>query len=145
MGLPNSKQPKEDSKSYQPLKSAINDPLIPEKFRFLLKQLQNFLCNFKEPSCHKRTTEMLIKIELSDLQKSGKISDTQLFKFKSDVVSFISALCAHLVENSPIKYSFTRNAPCFIPNLLLEIPETSEKRFNHLLEALFTSHTRKDG
>ena len=77
-------------------------------------------------------------MKLSDLKKSGKISDTKFLKFKSDVVSFLSALCAHLVEESPIKYSLTRNARCFIPSLLVEAPETSEKRFNDLLEAIFT-------
>ena len=47
MGLPRSKQPKEDNKSYQRLKSAINDPLIPVKFRFFAKtaaELNKFLC-----------------------------------------------------------------------------------------------------
>ena len=80
-----------------------------------------------------------IKTELSDLKKNGEISDAQFLKFKSDLASFLSVLCAHLVEKSQIKCSLTRNAQCFIPNLLLEAPETSEKRFNHLLEDLFTS------
>ena len=46
MGLPNSKQAKEDNKSYQRLKSVINDPLIPVKFRFIAKtaaELNKFL------------------------------------------------------------------------------------------------------
>lgn len=46
MGLPNSKQAKEDNKSYQRLKSVINDPLIPVKFRFFAKtaaELNKFL------------------------------------------------------------------------------------------------------
>ena len=55
------------------------------------------------------------------------------------MVPFLSALWAHLVEKSPIKYFLTRNARCFIPNLLIEASETSKKRFNILLAALYTS------
>ena len=52
---------------------------------------------------------------------------------------FLSALCVYLVEKSPIKYSLNRNERHFILSLLMEAPEASEKRFSHLLEALFTS------
>ena len=80
--------------------------------------------DFKDGSCHKKAADVSlsipIKVQLSDLKKRGKISDTQILKFKSDVVSFLSSLCAHLVEKSPIKYPLTRAARCFIPYLLVE-------------------------
>ena len=37
MGLQKSKQPKDSNKSYQRLKSAITDPLIPVKLKFFAK------------------------------------------------------------------------------------------------------------
>ena len=80
--------------------------------------------DFKDGSCHKKAADVSlsipIKVQLSDLKKRGKISDRQILKFKSDVVSFLSSLCAHLVEKSPIKYPLTRAARCFIPYLLVE-------------------------
>ena len=123
--------------------SFISTFMLEEKFKAAKTCLSLSKINFKDYSCHKRATDanpsIPIKTELSDLKKNGEISDAQFLKFKSDLASFLSALCAHLVEKSQIKYSLTRNAQCFIPNLLLEAPETSEKRFNHLLEDLFTS------
>ena len=82
---------------------------------------------------------MELRLELADLKKSGKISDTQTFKFKSDVVLFLSSLCAHLAEKSPVKYPVTRTSRCFIPNLLVESPEVSERRFNNLLENIVSA------
>ena len=88
--------------------------------------------NFNYPSCHKRATDVNpsipIKIELSDLNKSGKISDTQFLKLKSDVASFLSALSVHLVEKLPTKYSRTIITQCFIPNLLVEAPENQQEK-----------------
>ena len=157
MGLPNSKQLKENNKSYQRLKYAVNDPLIPGKFRFfaeiavalikfiVLYQAEKsmvpfitqslegiihsfgstlilaekvkaaktcfslFKINLKEPSYHKKNTEIPIKIELSDQQKSGKISDTLFSSSSLMWFPFISAFIVHLVERSPIKYYLSRN------------------------------------
>ena len=93
---------------------------------------------FKGCSMHKRATHINlltpIKIELSDLTKNGKINDTPFPKFKSDVVSFLSASCCHLFKKSPMKYSLTGHAWCFIPSLLVEAPETDEKKIILLLE-----------
>ena len=189
--LQKSKQPRDSKKSYQRLKSAITDPLIPVKLKLFAKaadELNKFLVlyqtdnpmvpfiaqsleeiirqfastfilseklkaatslvslskiDFKDGTCHKRAADVSlsipIKVQLSDLKKRGKISDTQILKFKSDVVSFLSSLCAHLVEKSPIKYPLTRAARCFIPYLLVEVKKTSENRFTNLLENLLKS------
>ena len=55
------------------------------------------------------------------------------------MVSFLSSLCAHLAEKSPIKYPLTRAAHCFIPYPLVVAKKTSENRFTNLLEILFKS------
>ena len=104
---------------------------------------------FKGCSMHKKATHVNlvtpIKIELSDLTKNGKINDTPFPKFKSNMVSFLSASCGHLFKKSPMKYSLTRHA-CFIPSLLVEAPETDEKKIIHLLETIYiTADARKDG
>ena len=50
MGVPKAKQPKEGSKSYSRLKTAIRDPLMKTKFKFFTataKILNNFLVKFQ--------------------------------------------------------------------------------------------------
>ena len=57
------------------------------------------------------------------------------------VVDFLSTLCSHITEKSPIKSPLTHNSRCFIPDLLVESPEVSEMRYKHLLENLaFADH-----
>lgn len=196
MQLPKSSQPKEDNKSYQRLKSSINDPLVPVKLKFFSRiadELNKFLVlyqtdkpmvpflassledmirsfastflladklkeantclklskiNFKDVNLHKRPVDVVlpipVKVALSDLKKSGKISSTKALQFRSDVVSFLSSLCAHMVEKSPIKYSLTRNAASLIPSHIVELLESNEKRFHLLLENLYTSQQLSD-
>ena len=92
---------------------------------------------------HKRSDEVDpgigVKLELSILRKNGKISENQVLNFKRDVVSFLSKICTHLAEESPIKLSFPRNSRCFIPSLLFENSESSEARYLHVLENLVTA------
>ena len=52
-------------------------------------------------------TGISVKLELADLKKNGKASDKQILKFKRDIASFLSALCAHLAEKSPVKFPLT--------------------------------------
>ena len=77
-----------------------------------------------------------VKLELSHLQKNGKVSTNQVLGFKRDVVNFLSTLCSQITEKSPIKFPLTRNSRCFIPNLLVESPKVSEMQYKHLLENL---------
>lgn len=85
-----------------------------------------------------------IKLELSALQKSGVITANQVLNFKRDVTKFLSKMCSHLVEKSPIKISFVRNVRCFVPALLIESPESSEARFAHVLENLYSCQQISD-
>ena len=140
MGLPKAKQPREDNKSYQRLKAAKTDPLIPVKLKFfadVADELNKFLIpfqtdkpmvpflaqslkltaattclklskiDFKDQSFHKRPSDVSlpipVRIELANLKKQGKISDTKILQFKSSVICFLSTICAHLVEKSPLK------------------------------------------
>ena len=119
--------------------------ILSEKLKAAKSLVSLSKIDFKDGSCHKMAADVSlwipIKVQLSDLKKRGKISNTQILKFKSDVVSFLSSLCAHLVAKSPIKYPLTRAAHYFIP-YLLEAKKTSENRFTYLLEILFKSeHT----
>ena len=99
--------------------------------------------DFLSASNHKRPADVKlpipVKVELSDLKKKGKITDTKILQFKAEVISFLSSLCAHLAKKSPIKHTLTRNATCFIPAHLVESPETCERKFNCLLEILYTT------
>ena len=79
------------------------------------------------------------KLELNDLKKKGKFTETQILRFKSGIISFLSTLCAHIAEKSPLKMVFTRNARCLIPSMLVEVPDKSETRFSGILEALVSS------
>ena len=184
MGLPKVKQPKEGSRSYSRLKTAISDPLVKTKFKFFAvtaKILNSFLVKFQtndpmlpflaqaieeimrlfgssfwlkdalrkantcfnDPSLHKRPGDVDpgigVKLQLLILRKNGKINENQVLNFKRDVVSFLSKICTHLAEKSPIKHSLLRNSRCFIPTLLVENPESSEARFLHVLENLVTA------
>ena len=67
-----------------------------------------------------------MKLELADLKKNGKASDNQILKFKKDIVLFLSTLCEHLAEKSPIKFRLRKNSLC----LLAESPDVSETCFN---------------
>ena len=77
------------------------------------------------------------------MKKKGKVSSKAL-QFKSDVILFLSVLCAHLVEKSPIKYALSRSATSLIPSDIVEVPDSNEKKFHHLLEILYTSQQLSD-
>ena len=103
---------------------------------------------FVDPNLHKRPVDVDpgigIKLELSTLQKNGAITADQVLNFKRDVIKFLSKMCTHLAEKLPIKFTLIRNARCFIPNLLVESPESSEARFIHILENLITTQHVSD-
>ena len=86
-----------------------------------------------------------VKLEVSIQRKNGKINKNQVLNFKRDVVSFLSKICTHLAEKSPIKLSLPRNSRCFIPSLLVENPESSEASFLQELENLVTAQQITDG
>ena len=104
--------------------------------------------NVKDSNFHKRPTDVVLPISvtvpLSDLKKTGKVSSSKALQFKSDVISFLSVLCAHLVKKSPIKYALARSATFLIPSHIVEVLDSNEKKFHHLLEILYTSQQLSD-
>ena len=151
------------------VKFTNNNPMVP----FLAQAIEEIMClsgssfllketlskgntclhlsklNFYNPSLHKHPGDVDpgigVKLEFSILRKNGKISEYQVLNFKRDVVSFLSKICTHLAEKSPIKLSLARNSRCFIPCLLVENPESSKARFLHVLENLVTAQQITDG
>ena len=118
---------------------------------FLLKEtLDNaktcrLLSKFKltDPSVQKRASDVdpgiVLKLELSYLRKNGEITGNQVLKFKRDITSYLSELCVHLAEKSPVKFSLTRNCRCFTPALLIETPDVCQARYGHVLENLLAA------
>ena len=68
---------------------------------------------FTDPSVQKRASDVdagiVLKLELSYLRKNGKTAKNQVLKFQKDITSYLSELCVHLAEKSPVKFSHTRN------------------------------------
>ena len=105
MQLPKSSQPKEDNKSYQRLKSSINDPLVPVKFfvriadelsKFLVlyqteKPMVPFLANSLEDMIRSFASTFLIPDKLKEANTCLKLSklnfkDANFHKRPTDVV-----------------------------------------------------------
>ena len=122
--------------------------LIADKLKEANTCLKLSKLNFKDANFHKRPTDVVlpipVKVGLSDLKKKGKVSSSKALQFKSDVISFLSVSCAHLVEKSPIKYAFARSATSLIPSHIVEVPDSNEKKFHYLLEILYTSQQLSD-
>ena len=104
---------------------------------------------FTDPSVQKRASDVdpgiVLKLELSYLRKNGKITENQVLKFKRDITSYLSELCVHLAEKSPVKFSLTRNCRCFIPALLIETPDVCQARYGHVLENLLAAEQISEG
>ena len=123
------------------IRSIASTFLIADKLKEANTCLKLSKLNFKDANFHKRLADVVspipVKVALSDLKKKGKVSSKAL-QFKSDVISFLSVLCAHLVEKSPIKYALARSAT-LIPSHIVEVPDSNEKKFHHLFQILYTS------
>ena len=130
------------------IRSFASTFLIADKLKEANTCLKLSKLNFKDANFHKRPTDVVlpipVKVALSDLKKKGKVSSSKALQFKSDVISFLSVLCAHLVEKSPIKYALARSATSLIPSHIVEVPDSNEKKFHHLLEILYTSQQLSD-
>ena len=130
------------------IRSFTSNFLIADKLKEANTCLKLSKLNLKDANFHKRPTDFVlpipVKVALSDLKKKGKVSSSKARQFKSDVISFLSVLCAHLVEKSPIKYALARSATSLIPSHIVEVPDSNEKKFHHLLEILYTSQQLSD-
>ena len=125
--------------------------------KFLLKETSNNVnsclhlskIDVKDPLKQKHPVDVElnggVQPELSHLQKNGKVSTNQVLGFKRDVVNFLSILCSHITEKSPIKFPLSWNSRCFIPNLLVESAKVREMRYKHLLENLASADHISEG
>ena len=104
--------------------------------------IRNFYTSFllKETLDNAKTCRLLSKVKFTDpsvqkrscLRKNGKITENQVLKFKRDITRYLSELCVHLAEKSPVKFSLTRNCRYFIPALLIETPDVCQARYGHV-------------
>ena len=149
------------------LKLQTDKPMVPFLAHALEKIVRNFCTSFllketldnaktchllskvkfTDPSVQKRASDVDtgIVLKLSYLRKNGKISENQVLKFKRDITSYLSELCVHLAEKSPVKFSLTRSCRCFIPALLIETPDVFQARYGHVLENLLAAEQISEG
>lgn len=96
--------------------------------------------NFKDPSQHKRPENVDVgvaaKIGIHELKMKGRVTETQIIRFKRDVISLLSTICSHIAEKSPLKMVLARRAICLIPSMLVESPDKTETRFASMVEIL---------
>ena len=77
-----------------------------------------------------------IKHELRALKRDGKISDSLIYTFKIEAKKFLSTLCNHILEKSPLNSYFAWCTRSLSPLYLAEAPESGEKYFSGLLSKL---------
>ena len=94
--------------------------------------------NVTDKNIHKRDFEFsfAIKHELHALKRDGKISDSLIYTFKMEAKKFLSTLCNHVLEKSPLNSYFAQCTRSLSPLYLAEEPESSEKYFSGLLSKL---------
>ena len=76
-------------------------------------------CN--QVNCAQFDLGFSIKHKLNQLKKNGKITDTQIFKFKQEALQFLHALCKHIMTKSPLTYHFARCLRCLSPVIWLNV------------------------
>ena len=64
------------------------------------------------------------------------MTDRDVLMFKEVVISFLTKLCSHMMEKSPMTSLFARCLPCLSPAYMLEQREICEKFFEIILEKL---------
>ena len=77
-----------------------------------------------------------IKHELKQLALQKRVTDRAVFMFKEEVISFLTKLCSHMMEKSPMTLLLARCLGCLSPAYMLEQPEICEKFFEKNLEKL---------
>ena len=77
-----------------------------------------------------------IKYELQQLKSKKKVTDAQILNIKRDAKQFLSALCAHQLECSPLNFVVTRCLVALSPVYMAESSEEARVYFNKLLMKL---------
>ena len=73
-----------------------------------------------------------IKHDLKQLALQKCVTDGAVFMFEEEVISFLTKLCSHMMEKSPMTSPFARCLCCLSPAYILEQPEICEKFFEKL-------------
>ena len=77
-----------------------------------------------------------IKHDFKQLALQKRATDQAVFMLKEEVISFLTKLCNHMIEKSPLTSLFARCLHCLSPAYMLEQPEICEKFFEKILEKL---------
>ena len=87
-----------------------------------------------DKNIHKRDfISVFMKHDLRALKKAGKISDPQIYTFKMEAKYFLSTLCNHNLQKSPLNSYFARCNRSLCPLYLPETPALREKFFSTIL------------
>ena len=94
--------------------------------------------DFTDQNIQKRLYEVSFAIDhdLLMLKKESKVTDSKINALKVEAKKFVSTLCNHIIEKSPLNSCFACLAQSLNPINLAKIPESSEKRFHNLLQKL---------
>ena len=71
-------------------------------------------------------------------RSKGLISPAKLLAFKKKCRAFLATVCQHIMEKSPLKSKFARNASCINPKTIATDSDTS-KKYSIILEMLVQS------
>lgn len=77
-----------------------------------------------------------IRHELHALKQKGEITDFKLQAFTTEIKSFISTLCNHLISKIPLTSYFARCTKSLNPVNMVEIHDVCLKGFHHMLHSL---------
>ena len=88
--------------------------------------------DFENSENHKETSKIQIGFaaseSLTSVRKKFKISDLDVFRFRSACLDFFMATTKKILEKSPVRYRLARNLVCLHPDL---IKQDEEKIINH--------------
>ena len=82
-----------------------------------------------------------IKHDLKQLALQKCVTDGAVFMFEEEVISFLTKLCSHMMEKSPMTSPFARCLCCLSPAYILEQSEICEKFFEKIVEKLVSFKT----
>ena len=72
-------------------------------------------------------------------RSKGLISPAKLLAFKRECRAFLATICQHIMEKSPLKSKFSRNASCVNPKMMATDSDASIKKYSVILEMLVQS------
>ena len=76
---------------------------------------------------------------VTKLSTEKKISDFQVLEYRKECGVVFAAIVTKIQERSPLKYYFARNLVSLDPRMIVAKPDTSVKKFKHVLTKLVES------